>query len=70
MCPEIVNLDHAVASFLEMRHICWEMGIASFMNEGMSRAEAAAKLRDVWTRASMRRERRWVPRKTRGLHRC
>lgn len=47
MCPEIIDLDYAVASFLEMRHICWEMGIASFMNEGMSRVEAAAKLRDV-----------------------
>jgi len=67
MCPEIIDLDHAVASFLEMRHICWEMGIASFMNEGMSRVEAAAKLRDVWIRASIKRERRWIPRRKRGL---
>jgi hypothetical protein len=66
MRPDTVNLDHAVASFLEMREISWEMGVASLLSEGMTREEAVRQLADIWSRASVARERRWRPRRKRA----
>jgi hypothetical protein len=59
-----VNLDHQVAAFLEMRMLAWEIGIASFIREGLSREEAVRKFAEVWQRASLARERRWKPHRT------
>ncbi len=63
MKPKTVNLDRAVGSFLEMREISWEMGIASLCRDGMSREEAIRALSELWCRASVARERRWRPRR-------
>jgi len=66
MEPKVVNLDREVASFLEIRQISWEMGLASLMKDGADRREAVRQLSAVWARASMARERRWRPRRRRG----
>jgi len=65
MQPNTVNLDHAVASFLEMREISWQMGLASLLSEGMTHEEAGHKLAEIWIRASVARERRWKPKRNR-----
>lgn len=62
---KVVNLDSAVASFLEMREVCWEMGIASLLNDGLALEEAETELAKIWRRASLARERRWRPRASR-----